>query len=169
LIKALQFARLSGFTTIIANGSKANESLIKKFGATHFIDRGLSVDEQASKIHSIAPSLEYAWDAIGAKDTSTLAARAFGPEGGLIVSSLPISADVLGEYKNVKGKNINSSPLTHQESAAKVWSNLEEALKKGDFKPLPYKIAPGGIAGIAEALHSVKKASGYKVVVHAQE
>jgi NADPH:quinone reductase-like Zn-dependent oxidoreductase len=165
----LQFARLSGFTTIIANGSKANEAIIKELGATHFIDRSLSIDEQVSKIHSIAPSLAYAWDAIGVKDTNILAARSFGSEGGLIVSSMPVNADVLGKYKNVKGKNIYSNPLVHQESATKVWSNIEEALKKGEFKPLPYKVAPGGIAGIAEALQTVKKASGYKVVVHAQE
>lgn len=63
---------------------------------------------------------------------------------------------------------IVANPLQHQAESAKVWIHLEEALRKGDIKPLPYQVG-GGLANITEALQAVKKASGYKVVVHPQE
>jgi hypothetical protein len=44
---------------------------------------------------------------------------------------------------------------------------LEEALKKGDIIPLPHKDG-GGLDKTAEALQAVKKASGYKIIVHPQ-
>lgn len=86
----------------------------------------------------------------------------------MIVGSLPIDASVIAAHKNVAGKNIVSSPPDHQDSGTKLWTHLEEALRKGDILPLPYKVG-GGLAQTAEALQAVKKASGYKVVVHPQE
>ena len=68
---------------------------------------------------------------IGTKDTNTLSAQSFGPYGGQIVSSLPVSTEVLEEYKNVKGKNIYSGPSAHPESAAKIWSRITDSLEKG--------------------------------------
>ena len=73
------------------------------------------------------------------------------------------------EYKNVKGKDIFSGPSAHPESATKIWSRMTEALKTGEIKTLPHKVHEGGLANITEALNAVKKASGYKVVVHPQE
>jgi hypothetical protein len=87
----------------------------------------------------------------------------------LIVSSLPVDEGVLKGFKNVEGRDIVGSPSLHVETASKFWPHVEEALRKGDLLPIPHKVAPGGLAGVAEALQSVKKASGYKVVVHPQE
>jgi hypothetical protein len=86
----------------------------------------------------------------------------------LIVGSLPINSDVLSAHKNVSGRHIVSNPVDHRASASVVWSHLEEALRTGDIQPLPHKVG-GGLAKTAEALQSVKKASGYKVIVHPQE
>jgi len=168
LIVAAQLARLSGFSQIIATSSKKHESLLKKFGATHIIDRSLPVDEQVKQIQSIAPALEYAWDAIGNEQTNTLAARSLSAKGGLIVSSLPVSKDILAKHSNVKGKNIVSDPILHEKSAAKIWSHVEEALRSGKLLPIPHQVF-GGLASTAEALQAVKKASGYKVIVRPQE
>lgn len=166
--EALQLLRLSGFSKIITAAAKKHESLVTKYGATHFIDRSLPADAQVDQIRSIAPNLQYAWDPIASKETSELAARSFGSQGGLIVGSLPIDASVIAAHKNVAGRNIVSNPLLHQDSATELWTHLEEALRKGDILPLAYKVG-GGLAQTAEALQSVKKASGYKVVVHPQE
>jgi len=86
----------------------------------------------------------------------------------LIVGSLPIDTSVIAAHKNVAGKNIVSNPVDHQDSATKLWTHLEKALREGDILPLPYKVG-GGLAQTAEALQSVKKASGFKVVVRPQE
>lgn len=164
----MQLLRLSGFSKIIAVAAKKHEPLVTKYGATHVIDRFLPQDTQVEQIRSIAPTLQYAWDPIASIDTSELAARSFRDQCGLIVGSLPINASVLAAHKNVSGKHIVSNPVDHQESATILWTHLEEALRKGDIIPLPYQVG-GGLAKTAEALQSVKKASGYKVIVHPQE
>jgi NADPH:quinone reductase-like Zn-dependent oxidoreductase len=166
---AIRFLHLSGFSTIITTASKTHESLVRKFGATHVIDRTLPIDDQVAEIKSIAPALQHAWDAIGSKETNELVARSFGSQGGQIVASLPVDQDVLAEHKNVSGKGIYGAPVNnHVESATKIWSHIEEALRKGDVLPIPHKVW-GGLATTADALQAVKKASGYKVIVHPQE
>jgi NADPH:quinone reductase-like Zn-dependent oxidoreductase len=164
----MQLLRLSGFSKIIAIAAKKHEPLLTKYGATHIIDRSLPADVQVEEIRSIAPHLQYAWDPVASKDTSELAARSFGPQGGLIVASLPIDPTVIAAHKNVSAKHIISNPADHQPSATILWTNLDEALKKGDILPLPYRIG-GGLAQTADALKAVKTASGYKVIVHPQE
>lgn len=166
---ALQFLKLSGFENIITTASKSHEKLVKSYGATHLIDRSLPLSTQVEQIKAITPNLQYAWDCIGSKDTNTLAAQSFGPEGGLIVSSLPVSKEVLAEYKHVQGRDIFSGPSAHPDSAARVWGRMTKALEGGQIRPLPYRVHEGGLAKITEALGAVKKASGYKVVIHPQE
>lgn len=166
---ALQFLKLSGFENIITTASKSHEKLVKSYGATHLIDRSLPLSAQVEQIKAIAPKLQYVWDCIGSKDTNTLAAQSFGSEGGLIVSSLPVSKEVLAEYKNVQGRDIFSGPSAHPDSAARVWGRMTQALEGGEIRPLPYRVHEGGLAKITEALGAVKKASGYKVVIHPQE
>jgi len=134
-------------------------------GATHIVDRHQSEEQQIEEIKSIAPELQYAWDAISSEDTVALAARSFGPNGGQIIGSHPID---VSKYPHVSGRGIYSSPAAHEKTAAVAWSHLADALKKGDIKPLPYKVW-GGLAKTAEALQAVKKASGEKIIVHPQE
>ena len=166
---ALQFLKLSGFDNIITTASKSNSDLVKSFGATHVIDRSLPRSDQVKQIKSIAPDLQYSWDCIGNKETNTLAAQSFRPQGGEIVSSLEVSKEVLAEYTNVMGRSIYSGPSAHPESATKIWSKMTHALQDGIIKPLPYKVHDGGLDNIYDALQAVKKVSGYKVVVHPQE
>ena len=146
--------------------SSKHESLVKKYGATHVIDRTLSLNQQIEQIRSIAPSLNAAFNTVGSKETDLLAAQSFS-SGGRIVSALEVSKDV-SEYSNVTGNQIYGSPVAHPESATKAWTHIEEALKTGKFLPLPLKVY-GGIEDVAEALKAVKKASGYKVIIHPQE
>jgi NADPH:quinone reductase len=158
-------ARLSGFSQIIATAANKHEPLLTKMGATHVIDRSLDDDKQIEKIKSIAPDLQYAWDAICSKDTVAIAARSFGTKGGQIVGSL--SVDVR-QYPGVSGRGIVGDPLGHAKTADVAWSHLEEMLKKGDFKPLPYTVV-GGLSKTAEALQAVKKASGEKILIRPQD
>jgi len=59
-------------------------------------------------------------------------------------------------------------PVVNSENSAMVWTYLEKALRKCDFLPFPVKVG-GGLGRIAEALRDVKKARGYRIVVHPQE
>lgn len=134
-------------------------------GATHIIDRHQSDEQQIEEIKSLAPELQYAWDAISSKETVAIAARSFGPNGGKIIGSLQID---VSQYPQVSGRGIYGSPVNHAKTATVIWTHLEEAFKIGDIKPLPYKVW-GGLAKTAEALQAVKKASGEKIIVHPQE
>lgn len=158
-------AHLSGFSQIITTAQKKHESLLKAHGATHIIDRSQDAKKQIEEIRSLAPDLQYAWDAIASKDTVEVAARSFGPNGGKIVGSLSID---VSQYPGVTGGGIYSNPNTHAKTATVAWSNLEQAFKKGQIKPLPFKVW-GGLAKTAEALKAVKTASGEKIIVHPQE
>jgi NADPH:quinone reductase-like Zn-dependent oxidoreductase len=159
---------LSGFSKIITTSSTKHEALVKKYGATDLIDRSLSLDEQVKKIHSIAANIDYVFDGVVGKDTVEVGARSLGSKGGRIVTVLPVDEALLAPYKNVTHSYIFSSPVAHQASATPLWTSLEEALKKGDILPLPYKVE-GGLDKTAAAFAAVKKASGYKVIVHPQE
>lgn len=132
------------------------------------IDRALPLDEQVKQIASIAPTVHYVFDAVGGKDTVEVTARSLGSQGGRIVTTLPADASVLAAYKNVSATAIYGAPANHQETAIPLWTHLEEALKSGDILPLPYKVA-GGLEKTSEAFSAIKKASGYKVIVHPQE
>ena len=56
---AIQFARLSGFSTIIATASPQNTTLLKSLGATHVIDRKLPSEKIIEEVNSF---LEASWD-----------------------------------------------------------------------------------------------------------
>jgi len=159
---------LSGFSKILATANTKHEALVKKYGATDLIDRSLPLDEQVKKIHSIAANIDYVFDAVVGKDTVEVGARSLGAKGGRIVTVLPVDEATLALYPNVSVSYIFSGPVAHQESATPLWTNLEQALKKGDILPLPYKVQ-GGLDKTSEAFAAIKKASGYKVIVHPQE
>jgi NADPH:quinone reductase-like Zn-dependent oxidoreductase len=160
--------RLSGFSKIITTSSTKHEVLVKKYGATDLIDRSLSLDEQVKKIQSIAPHIDYVFDTVVGKDTVEVGARSLRSKGGRLVTVLSVDEAALAPYKNVTVSYIYSSPVAHPESATPLWSSLEEALKKGDILPLPYRVE-GGLDKAAAAFAAIKKASGYKVLIHPQE
>jgi len=167
LIIALQLVRLLGFSQIIATASTKHEALVKKYGATHVIDRTQPIDAQVEQIRYIAPSLDAAVNAVGVKETDAVIAKSL-VSGGRFISVLDVDKGVLAENPNVSGKMIIGIPSMHPESGNKVGIHLTDALETGKLLPFPYKVY-GGLESIAEALQAVKKASGYKVLIHAQE
>jgi len=92
---------LSGFSRIITTASIRHEPLVKKYGATHLIDRSLPLDEQEQQIASIASTVDYVFDPIVGKDTIEVAARSLGFEGGRIVVTLKADPSLLASYQNV--------------------------------------------------------------------
>src|SRR5579859_1382018 len=133
LIIALQFLKLSNFKTIIATANPNHESLLKSYGATHVINRTLPLPSQINQIKSLAPDLQYAFDAVGTKETGFLCAHSFGPQGGHIVSSLGVAKEVLeeGGERKVTGRGIYSGPMAHVESAGRIWGEMTGALGRG--------------------------------------
>lgn len=91
--------------------------------------------------------------------------QCFGEHGGQIRGTLAID---VSQYPNISGHAIASNPFLHQTEAAKWWPHVAEYLAKGEIQCLPYQVA-GNLDKTTEALLAVKKASGYKVMVHPNE
>jgi NADPH:quinone reductase-like Zn-dependent oxidoreductase len=85
---------------IVTTCSPRNFDLVKKLGATHVFDYNDSsvVDD----IKKAAPDLEYTFDTIGQKDSSTLASQAINDKGGVLCTVRPGKANTEGVVKHVK-------------------------------------------------------------------
>jgi NADPH:quinone reductase-like Zn-dependent oxidoreductase len=84
-LSVLQFAKLSGFSPIIATASPANFSLVKTLGATHVVDRKLlgSLGEEVAKITT--EPIQYAYDAWGDAQTQQALHDILAPRGRLVI------------------------------------------------------------------------------------
>jgi len=69
----------------------------------------------------------------------------------------------------VTGRGIYSGPMAHVESAGRIWGEMTGAVERGLVRGCRYRVEEGGVGGIKGGLEAVKKASGYKVVIHPQE
>ena len=86
-LPAIQLAKMSKFSPIIATASLHNEGLLKSLGATHVLDRRLAPEAILAELQKItggAP-IEYVYDAISLPDTEPLAYDALAPGGALVV------------------------------------------------------------------------------------
>lgn len=85
---------------IITTCSPRNFDLVKKLGATHVFDYNDSnvIDD----IKKAAPDLEYTFDTIGQKDSSTQASHAIADKGGVLCTVRPGKANTDGVAKHVK-------------------------------------------------------------------
>lgn len=96
---AIQIAALYGFN-IITTCSPRNFDLVKKLGATHVFDYNDS--DVVESIKKAAPDLEYTFDTIGQKDSSTQASHAIAEKGGVLCTVRPGKANTEGVAKHVK-------------------------------------------------------------------
>jgi NADPH:quinone reductase-like Zn-dependent oxidoreductase len=66
----LQFAKLSGFNPIITTASPKHTDFLKSLGATHVLDRNLSVQALKAEIEKITTKpIKYVYDAISSPET----------------------------------------------------------------------------------------------------
>lgn len=101
----IQFAKLSGFSPIIATASKKHESYLKSFGATHVIDRSIEASALLAEVHKITDTpIDIVYDSVGSADTQNAGYNLLGP-GGKLVLVLP---SALGD-KDEDGKKVIST------------------------------------------------------------
>ncbi|KAL5525546.1 hypothetical protein ACEPAG_6882 [Sanghuangporus baumii] len=167
----IQFAKLSGFSPIIATASLHNTDLLKSLGASHVIDRNADVSAEAKKIISDTP-IELIYDAVSEEDTQKQAWDLLAP-GGTLVIILPAKVDK-GKYKDktlidtVLG-NVHA-PQTRQLGIS-LYSKLSGLLESGAIKPNRVEVLPNGLAGIPDGLDRLRKnkVSGKKLIAHPLE
>ena len=135
---AIQLAKLSGFSPIIATASLKHAESLKSIGATHVIDRSISASALASEVNSITKNapIKYAVDSISLPDTQQ-AAYDLLAHGGKLAIFLPSAA------KTTKGKDIYQvagflrNPAHIQLLETFYHDNLERLLKEGAIKASP--------------------------------
>lgn len=185
LIVVIQFARLSGFSTIATTASLHNADLLKSLGATHVIDRKLDIAGEVKKIFSSPPQLIY--DAISG-DTQEQAWEILAPGGTLLLVHFPRDGLKNPTTDGKKVFNVFGSAHAQREFSVPLYAHLSEYVASGkivvsdyfrfvsgtvltSFQPNPVDILPNGLAGIVEGLKRSEegKVSGVKLVIRPQE
>ncbi|KAF7979686.1 hypothetical protein HWV62_41695 [Athelia sp. TMB] len=162
---AIQFARLSGFSPIIATASLHNTALLESLGATHVLSRSLSFSELASEIKFIlaGAALHTVYDAVSSQETQQLGWDLLS-SGGTIAVVLPPDVGLVrrGEVEGERAKQVahvwNQPQLPrNREFARKLFAALEALLENGDIVPNRVEVLPHGLLGIEGGFEKMKK------------
>ncbi|KAI0342613.1 GroES-like protein [Trametopsis cervina] len=161
----IQSAKLSGFSPIITTASKHNEEYLKAMGATHIIDRKVSLPEGLKAITS--EPLKIVFDAIGDKATQEMGHDVLAPGGTLII----VIGCQIDESKRTKDKSVvvvfgSAHDPQQRALGVSMYSKMTELLEKGEIKPNNVEIVTGGLEGIPAALQKLQdgKVSACKLV-----
>ncbi|KAI0635549.1 GroES-like protein [Trametes polyzona] len=173
---AIQMAKLSGFSPIIATSSLRHEEFLKSIGATYVIDRTLpasTIQAEVSKLVGGKP-IPFVYDAISLPDTQPLAYDVLAPGGHLLlVLAENISAERKKEGDNKTVVTVFGNVHTPENRAVGValYSRLTEWLATGKLVPNRVEVLPNGLAGIPDGLERMKqdKVSGTKLIGRPQE
>ena len=140
----LQFAKLSGFSTIITTASPHNFPLVQSFGATHTIDRSLQHSDLVAQILSalgnIKPSIVY--DAVSEASTQAVAWEVTAA-GGLLCVALPSTVDTSKEEEEgEKKRHVHQVygmvyPPHLRDFGVVLYAQLPKLLAEGKIKVRP--------------------------------
>ncbi|KAH7888954.1 chaperonin 10-like protein [Phlebopus sp. FC_14] len=169
---AIQFARLSGFSPIIATASLHNAPLLRSLGATHVIDRNTPTSEIArelAKITSVPLSLLF--DSISAEELRQVGFDLLGSGGHyVIVSPSPLRPP---EGSDKKGVSVFATVLVDENRpfGRALAKHLPKLVEDGEFVPSQVEVVPGGLDGVMSGLERLKNnlVSGKKLVIHPLE
>ncbi|KZP13848.1 GroES-like protein [Athelia psychrophila] len=167
----IQFAKLSGFSPIIATASLHNAAYLESLGATHVLDRHLDAAALQKEVTSISTlPIDLIYDAISEPDTQKLA-YALLADGGTLILTMPSG---LGETAGGKiVKFVRGSPFMegNDDVGEGLYASLHGYLDSGAIQPNRVELLPGGLSGIVAGLERLRegKVSGAKLVVRPQE
>lgn len=165
---AIQLARMSGFSPIITTASLRNTNYLKNLGATHVIDRYLSLPELKQAVERITSApIHVIYDTVSIRETQEAAWQLLGPQGRLVVT-LP---SVIDDRQRVIHTNGNPHSEENWETGRQLWLHLSRWLEKGDIVPNHVETIPGGLKGIGAALERFEggQVDGVKLVARPPE
>ncbi|KAI0072604.1 GroES-like protein [Panus rudis PR-1116 ss-1] len=171
---AVQFARLSGFSPIIATASLHNTELLKSIGATHVIDRTLPIPQNTEEVRKITSKpFKVVYDAVGLPHTQESGFEILAP-GGTLLTTLPSGIDkakAAAEKKNLSFVFGQLSVPPYRQLAHESSPIVPKLLESGELKTNIPEYIPGGLLGIPEGLERFRqnKVSGRKLVVRPPE
>lgn len=129
----LQFAKLSGFSPIIATASAHNATLLKDLGATHVLDRKTPLAEGLAAI--TAGSIKVVYDAISEKETQDAGFEILAPGGTLITVLKPaVDESKIDGTKRVAYVYGSPHDLSQRALGVSLWGNMAKLIQAGDIK-----------------------------------
>jgi hypothetical protein len=82
----IQFAKLSGFNPIIVTASLKNADYLESLGATHVLDRSLSILELKSEMNKFTSQpIKYVYDTISSPETQNIGIELLASGGHLMI------------------------------------------------------------------------------------
>ncbi|KZT68002.1 GroES-like protein [Daedalea quercina L-15889] len=170
----VQVAKLAGFSPIMVTASLHNADFLRSLGATHVLDRRLSLEQLRDEVRNITSEpLDIIYDAVSVPETQLAAYELLSPGGTLVLVLRPtIPQARLGPGKRVvKAYGQPNSPEENRVIAAKMYGKLTAWLEEGVIKPNRVEVLPNGLHGIPAGLERIRndQVSGVKLVAHPQE
>lgn len=153
---AVQLAALAGVGTIITVAGTANQESLRKIGATHTLDRHLSVDELAAKIRSIVGEVEHIYDC--ANMEFTVACALFAPSSSnkktKLRTLLPLDAFPRSDYPGSDVEMLDARNDQVQPYQTTFWASTTKWLEEGKVLPTEYRVVDGldDVSGINAGL-----------------
>lgn len=145
---AVQLAKLAGIGQIVVVTGSAEEQL-KKWGATHIIDRHGGDDAVLGRIRDVVgDDLFYVFDAISPPEEQILALNALSSHTkGALARLLPIGpvdeSKVLGKKAGFEVRDVFGTSQAWPELCGEFWSRVPEYLETGKIEPLQYVVKDG--------------------------
>ncbi|KAH9936498.1 chaperonin 10-like protein [Fomitopsis serialis] len=169
---AIQLAKLSGFGPVITTASLRNADWLEKLGATHVLDRDLSLDALAAELKKItAEPFKVIYDAVASPEMQNFAYGILAPGGVLaVVMPVAVKEDIIVPEKKAYWMMANLYLPQHKKLGMSLYSKLPGLLEEGAIKPNSVELVPGGLDGIVPGLLKLSKGvSCVKLVAHPQE
>ena len=139
---AIQLAKLSGFSFIIATASKRNEAYVKRAGATHVLDYHdvpyAAVPAAVQKIVGDTP-ISYVYDAVSNAETQAAGWDVLSPDGALVVVLPPSPTVGKPGQEDDRGRrtvwvaSVLSDPY-NGDFGSGLYAVLTSLLESGDLK-----------------------------------
>jgi len=158
---AVQLAKLAKIQNIIVVGG--DESLLKKLGATHVVDRHLSEDAVVAKVDEAAGNdLSYALDAVNMPEALGLALRALSDRRpGKLARLLPV-----GEVEDTRAHEVLDVLglfLYRKPVCVAMWERLTDYVAAGAISPSSFSMVEGlGADGVNAALDNYRDGTNRK-------
>lgn len=174
-LPAIQLAKFSGFSPVIATASPQHEKMLRALGATHVVPHSTPPTKLQELTSSIPLTVYFLTRTT--PETIPPAVDALSPSGLLITTSSSTLESVtkpLAEKANkgIKAVAMHASPYidTSVDFGKGIYAALEGMLECGEIRGNEFEILKGGLDAVKGGLERVKKGTGgVKLVVHPEE
>ncbi|RXW11342.1 hypothetical protein EST38_g14513 [Candolleomyces aberdarensis] len=169
----VQTAKLSGFNPIITTASSKHAEFLKSLGATHVLDRNVSLAGLKESIQSITEKpVKIVVDTISSEETQTLGFNLLAPGGQIALNQSAIG--LIKEAAPKENKSLVGILALKQgyfELVQEMWTHVTKFLQDRDIQPNRVEVLPKGLDGVVEGLKRLEenRVSGVKLVVRPQE